>query len=211
MLLLTDYTPPNRYLIHVSRMMLLAECISAKPFPIHVSCMMLFAECVSAKSLPDPGSHLMLLAECILAKPLPDLCQLHYVARSVVRSMSIDIVSLTVLSDLCQRYDVARRVVLAKLLPDLCQPHDVARRVCLSNRYLIYVILLAECVSATPFPIYVNCMMLLAECTRQIGTIYVSCSDALSRMMLLAECVSAKPLPDPCQHCLQSAPHQIGT
>ena len=53
MLLLAECTPPNRYLIYVSRMLSLAECTPPNRYLIYVSRMLSLAECVSAKLLPD--------------------------------------------------------------------------------------------------------------------------------------------------------------
>ena len=75
MMLLVECTPPNRYLIYVSHMMLFAECISAKP-------------------LPDPCQPHDVAHRVHPAKSVPDLRQLDDIAhrvplgQTVARSMS---------------------------------------------------------------------------------------------------------------------------
>ena len=78
---------PNRGPIHVSRMLLLAECTPPNRYLIYVS-------------------RMMLLAECISAKPLPDLCQLHDVSQSASQPNRCPIYR--------QSHDVARSVHLSQ-------------------------------------------------------------------------------------------------
>ena len=70
MLLLAECTLPNRYLIHVSWMMLLAECVSAKP---------LLNPCQ-----PDNVAH-----RVHPIKSVPDLCQPDNVAYRVSLSQTV--------------------------------------------------------------------------------------------------------------------------
>ena len=217
---------PNCSPIHVSRMLLLAECTPPNRYLIYVS-------------------RIMLLAECVSAKPWPDPCQPHAVARRVHPAKSVP--------DLRQPHDIAPRVRLgqtvARFMSAACccsqstsrpnrGPIHVSRMLLLAectppNRYLIYVgrmILLPECVSAKPLPdscqphfvarrvrlgqTVARSMSAACCCSqsapRQIGTWSTSaawccsqsvsqlnhCSIYVSCMMLLAECVSAKPLLD---------------
>ena len=130
---------PNRCPIHVSRILLLAEYVSAKPWPNPCQ-----PHAVARRVHPPNRyliyvSRMMLLAECVSAKPLPDLRQPHSVVRSIVRSMSAAWCRSQSMSqpNCCPIY-VSRMMSLAewvsaKPLPDLCQPHDVTRRVRLSQ------------------------------------------------------------------------------
>ena len=122
-------SPPNCGSIHVSRMLLLAECTSPNRYLIY-------------------ASRMMLLAECVSAKPLPDLRQPHSVARSVVRSMSAayccsqsaprQIGTWSTSATWCCSQSASRpnrcpiyvsRIVSLTVLSDLRQPHSVARSV----------------------------------------------------------------------------------
>ena len=99
---LSDLCQPHSVIRRVVRSMSATWCRS-QCCPIYVSRMMLFAKCVSAKPLPNPCqshdvaqsvyqpnhcpiyiSRMMLFAECVSAKLLPDLRQPYSVARSVV-------------------------------------------------------------------------------------------------------------------------------
>ena len=100
-------SPPNRGPIHVSRMLLLAEC-TCQIGTWSTSA----AWCCSQSASPSNRgpiyvSHIVSLAV------LSDLCQPHSVARSAVRSMSV--------AWCCSQS--------ASQLPDLRQPHSVARSV----------------------------------------------------------------------------------
>ena len=106
MLLLAECTPPNRYLIHVSYMLLLAECTPPNRYLIHVSRMLLLAECTPPNRYLIYVSRMLLLTECT-----PPNRYLIYVSRML---------SLT-------------ECVSVKLLSDLRQPHNVIRRVRLSQ------------------------------------------------------------------------------
>ena len=97
---------PNRCPIYVSRMVSLAECVSAKPWP-------------------DPCQPHAVARRVHPAKSVPDPRQPHVVARRVHPAKSAP--------DPRQPHVVARRVHPAKSVPDLCQPHVVARRVRLSQ------------------------------------------------------------------------------
>ena len=156
--------------IYISYMLLLTECISAKPLPQSMSA----AYCHSQSPFrpnccPIYVSRMLLLAECISTKPLPDLHQPHDVTQSA-NCWPIYVSHMMSLAE----------CISAKPLPDSRQLHYVTQSASWPNGCPIHVsrmLLLAEYTPPNRYLIYVSRMLSLAD----------------------SKCVSIKLLSDLCQ------------
>ena len=149
-LLLTECTSSNLYVIYVSHMPLLIECTPSNRYLIYVSQMLLLAGYTPTNRYVIYISCMLLLAECILAKLLPDSRQPHNVTQSASQPNHclIHVSHITLLAD----------CVLAKPLPDLCQSFVEYTS---SNCCLIYSVISRVCLLN---PIHVTCVVVQKVC-----------------------------------------------